>query len=121
MHELSIAKNIIRIAREHLSPEEEKCLTKIRVRIGKFSTIVPELLQSAFVAAIDGTPLENAELEISVIPLKIACNTCGQESVIEPIDFSCPVCSSSNVDVVEGRELIVDDLEISETINHEPL
>lgn len=121
MHELSIAKNIVRIAREHLSPEEEACLTKIRVRIGKFSTIVPELLQSGFKAAVDGTAMENTALEINIVPLKVSCNNCRQKSIIEPIDFSCPVCASSDVDIIEGRELIVDDLEISETLNHELL
>lgn len=117
MHELSIAKNILRIVKEHLTPDEEVYLTKIRVRIGRFSTIVPELLQSGFVAATDGTTLENAELEITVVPLKILCNTCGQQSEIEPVDFSCPVCSSTDVEIEEGRELIIDNLEISEPIN----
>lgn len=118
MHELSIAKNIIRIAREHLSSQEEAMLTKVRVRIGTFSTIVPELLQSGFEAAVDGTEMENAKLEIIVIPLRITCNTCGEMTEIEPVDFSCPVCSSNDVDIAGGNEIMIENLEISEPINH---
>lgn len=114
MHELSIAQNIIRIAREHLTPDEEPRLKRIRVRIGAFSTVVPELLQSGFEAAKDGTTIAGTELEITVVPLRIKCNNCDYETEIEPVDFTCPLCSSTDVDVVAGTELTVDDLEISE-------
>lgn len=117
MHELSIAKNIIRIAGEHLSPREKELLRKVRVRIGVFSTVVPELLQSGFEAAVDGTVMENAELEITVVPLRIQCNSCGENREIEPLDFTCPDCSSNDVDIVEGNEIMIENLEISEPIN----
>ena len=114
MHELSIAKNIIRIAREHLTPDEEPRLKKICIRIGSFSTIVPEFLQSGFEAARDGTPISEAELEITIVPLQIRCNNCGYQTEIEPVDFTCPLCSSNDVDVIAGNEMTVDNLEISE-------
>lgn len=117
MHELSIAKNIIRIAGEHLSLREKRLLRKVRVRIGAFSTVVPELLQSGFEAAVDGTVMENAELEITVVPLRIECNTCGEIAEITPFDFTCPACSSNDVDIAEGNEIMIENLEISEPIN----
>ncbi len=114
MHELSIAQNIIRIARENLTPDEEPRLQTIRVRIGAFSTIVPEFLQSGFDAAKDGTLMSSAQLKITVVPLRIKCSNCGHEAEIEPVDFACPVCASTDVDVMAGNELTVSDLEISE-------
>jgi len=114
MHELSVAKNIIRIAREHLAPEEEPFLKKICVRIGAFSTIIPEFLQSGFDAARDGTPLKNTELDITIVPLRIKCRNCNHETEIEPVDFVCPLCTSTDVEVVAGNEMIVTDLEISD-------
>lgn len=114
MHELSIAQNIIRIAREHLAPDEEPRLQIIRVRVGAFSTIVPELLQSGFEAAKEGTLMSTAKLEITVIPLQIKCNNCGYETQIEPVDFTCPVCTSSDIAIMAGTELTVSDLQISE-------
>lgn len=114
MHELSIAQNIIRIVREYLTPDEQPHLQTIRVQVGAFSTIVPELLQSGFDAAKDGTLMSAAKLEITVIPLRIKCNNCGYETEIEPVDFTCPVCTSTDVDVMAGTELTVSDLEISE-------
>lgn len=114
VHELSIAQNIIRIAREYLTPDEQPHLQIIRVQVGAFSTIVPELLQSGFDAAKDGTPMSAAKLEITVIPLRIKCNNCEYETEIEPVDFTCPVCASTDVDVMAGTELTVSDLEISE-------
>lgn len=114
MHELSIAKNIIKISRENLTPEEIPRLKRINVRIGAFSTIVPEFLQSGFDAAKDGTPMENTELGIEVIPLRIKCRNCGQESEIEPIDFVCPLCLSTDVAITAGNEMTIESLEISE-------
>ena len=118
MHELSVAKNIVRIAREHLTPQEESQLIRIRVRIGEFSTIVPELLQSGFKAAVDGTAMEQATLDVTVVPLSVQCHTCGEIAEIEPIDFSCPLCTSNDVNINEGNEIIIDSLEISEPTNH---
>lgn len=121
MHELSIAKNIVKIVRDHLTPEEEVRLRRVNVRIGTFSTVVPDLLQSGFKAAIDDTPFPDAELDISIIPLRISCNHCGEESEIEPVNFTCPHCDSSNVEVISGNELTISDLEISENqIEAEP-
>lgn len=117
MHELSVAKNIIRIAREHLSPDEELRLTRINVHVGTFSTVVPELLQSGFEAATDGTPLAKTKLNITTIPLCIRCSSCGKEVEIEPIEFACPYCNSTDVEIVSGNELYIADLEISETLN----
>ena len=114
MHELSIAQNIIRIAREHLTPEQEPRLQIVRVRVGVFSTIVPELLQSGFEAAKDGTAMTAARLEIMVVPLRIKCNNCGYETEIEPVDFACPLCTSTDIEIVAGDELTVVNLEISE-------
>ena len=114
MHELSVAQNIIRIAREHLTPDQEPRLQIIRVRVGAFSTIVPELLQSGFEAVKDGTPMSTARLEIMVVPLQIKCNICGYETEIEPVDFACPLCSSTDIEIIAGDELTVVNLEISE-------
>ena len=115
MHELSIAQNMVKIINEHLTTEEAPRLQRVHIRVGTFSTVIPELLQSGFEAATDGTPFEGAQLEINVIPLRIACNQCGTESEIEPVDFTCPHCSSSDVEIIAGNELTIADLEISET------
>lgn len=114
MHELSIAKNIIQIARDHLTPDEEPRLTKIKVNVGSFTSIVPAQLLFGFEAAREETPFDGAELDITLVPLQIKCNACGHEAEIDPIDFFCPSCSSSDVQIVAGDELTITDLEISD-------
>ncbi len=115
MHELSIAKNIIQLAREHLTAEEEVRLRTIKVNVGTFSTIVPAQLVFGFEAAREDTPLRQAELDITMIPLRIKCYSCGEETEIDPVDFICPSCSSPNIEIIAGNELTITDLEISDS------
>lgn len=114
MHELTIAKNIVNIVREQLTPEEEPRLRVITVRVGTLSTVVPELLQSGFEAAKDDTPIHRSKLDITVTPLRIMCNSCGKKAEIEPVEFTCPGCGSNEVKIISGTELTIGDLAISE-------
>ena len=118
MHELSVAKHIVDIVSEHLEPGEVCRVKRIHVQVGTFSTIVPDLLKSGFEAAVSETSMNRASLIIHPVPLSIQCNNCGYTREIEPVDFACPECGSTDVEILSGTELVISNIEIEEPISH---
>jgi hydrogenase nickel incorporation protein HypA/HybF len=116
MHEMSIAVNIFRIVREKLKELYGGFypVKKVKIVVGKMSTVVPEALEFCFQAAGSGTIFDKAEFEIVEIPMKIACKDCREEMILDEPFLFCRKCESFNVEVISGRELYVDTFEIDE-------
>lgn len=117
MHELSIAMNIFRIIREKLKKMYGKYypVKKVTVNIGKMSTVVPSALEFCFEIAGKDTIFEGTKLKIVEIPLKIHCEDCGEDMILDEPFFFCRKCDSFNLKILSGKELNVDTFEIDET------
>lgn len=114
MHEMSIATEIIAIARasvpENVSGAEIK---QIYLKIGKFSTVIPANLRFCFEVAAHQSELKDTLLEIEEVPLTIRCRNCRfEERPDEPV-FLCSRCNSP-VDIISGNEMEVVSIEITE-------
>lgn len=114
MHELSIAQEILNIVRSNL-PSENSKLKSVKVKVGQLSGVLPDSLKFCFESILYQTEFDGAILEIINVPIKIRCLECGRESIIEEPIFNCPVCNSFNVQLLEGRELQITEIEIDET------
>lgn len=111
MHELSIAGSLfdalMGIAREnHL-----KRIYRVTLSVGKMRQIVPAAMDMAFAAVTAGTIAEKAELVIESIPVRMRCASCGTEFAVESNVFLCPECGSARLELLEGQELIIKNIE----------
>jgi hydrogenase nickel incorporation protein HypA/HybF len=115
MHELSIAQEILSIVKASLPTPEAKVVA-IRLKIGQLSGVLVDSLKFSFEAITSQTYFEGAQLEITEVPIKIKCNECSKLNIItEPI-FLCPECNSFNVQLLEGRELEIVEIEIEDNL-----
>ncbi len=112
MHELSLIASVFDILEEKAREHGASQITAVRLQVGRMSGVVPELLESAFDVYKKGTPAEGARLEIVIVPVKLRCPDCGGASVREDADFSCAACGSRRVEIVEGREIFVEKIEL---------
>ncbi|MCX6568736.1 MAG: hydrogenase maturation nickel metallochaperone HypA [Candidatus Aminicenantes bacterium] len=112
MHELSLIASVFDILEEKAREHGASRITAVVLRVGRMSGVVPELLESAFDTYKKGTPADAARLEIVVVPVKLLCPDCGGASVREDTDFSCAACGSKRVEIVEGREIVVEKIEL---------
>ena len=69
-------------------------------------------LESAFDMYKKGTIAENAVLEIEKVPFKIRCKSCGAESERDDFQFACAGCASTELELVQGTELILERIEM---------
>ena len=110
MHEMSIAQGII----DTIQPYATSKIKKIRMRIGKLTEVMPDSLLFSFDVIRHGTPAEDAELEIELVPVRGGCRKCHAEFELERFVFVCPECKSNEVDMLAGNELEVVELELEE-------
>jgi hydrogenase nickel incorporation protein HypA/HybF len=112
VHELSLIASVFDILEEKAREHGASQVTAVRLQVGRMSGVVPELLESAFDFYKKGTLAEDARLEIVIVPVKLRCPDCGGENVREDADFCCAACGSRRVEIVEGREIFVEKIEL---------
>jgi len=111
MHEMSIVEGLIAIISETAEKHRMTRIEKVNLRIGAMRQVVPDALQFAFEVLGEGTIAEGAKIHITEIPLRARCGSCGDEFTVEQYSFICPACGSSDVAVVEGKELYIESIE----------
>jgi len=119
LHELSTAVSIVETVTKVAEANNVKKVLEINVEIGQFTFINPEQLKFLFKIASENTPLKHSKLNIQLISGKLHCNDCGYSGdaitkedqkkahLLPLVGFSakCPVCNSSNTEIIGGREL----------------
>jgi hydrogenase nickel incorporation protein HypA/HybF len=112
VHELSLVASVFDILEEKAREHGAARVTKVVLKVGVMSGVVPDLLESAFDSYKKGTLAEEARLEIVRVPVRLRCPDCSGETAREDTDFSCAACGSRRVEVVAGRELVVETIEL---------
>jgi len=88
-----------------------KEVRKINIRAGKLRGIVPEQLEFCFGFVAKDTIVEKAKLEVETLPVKGKCKKCQHEFWVEEFRFICPECEHEDIDVLQGMELMVANIE----------
>ncbi|GAB4330058.1 MAG: hydrogenase maturation nickel metallochaperone HypA [Calditrichia bacterium] len=112
MHEMSLAQSILTIVEDALQKNPGRKLVAVHVAVGELVAVVPESLQFCFEALVAETPYRGARLEIEEIPLRARCHRCREEFKIERFSFRCPVCLEEELEIFQGNELNVTELEV---------
>ena len=114
MHEASIALSLIDVASEVLRENGGARASALTVRVGAWSSVVPEALTAAFPACAQGTPLEGARLSVVLVPGVGECPTHGPVTLDVTRGLRCPQCGASTPTLLQGDELELDEIELLE-------
>lgn len=113
MHELSIAHSLVEVVTEAAEKAGAKKVTRVQLRLGALSGVARDALEFGFELATRGTLLDGAALEVEELPVILACDRCGADSVLEGIQgFACPACGALSPRLRQGRELDINGIEI---------
>ena len=118
MHEMGIAMQIIEIATASI-PENmaHARVERINLKVGKLSAIVADSLRFCFEVAVKDTALEGTELAIEEIPVVAKCRSCEAEWTIESPVFVCRRCQGGQKEILSGRELDIESIEVRDQID----
>jgi hydrogenase nickel incorporation protein HypA/HybF len=114
MHEMGIALQIVEIATASIPPDAgDVRVERVHLKIGKLAAVVPESLRFCFDVAIKDTALDGAQLVIEELPVVARCKDCGQQWTINEPAFKCENCDSGSLEILSGRELDIESIEIA--------
>jgi hydrogenase nickel incorporation protein HypA/HybF len=114
LHEAAIARRILDTIVEGASRHGARRITRLRMKVGQVSGVVPEALAFALEAAVQGTPAEGLVVDIETVPLAVRCLECGARGRTEEHVLSCPSCGAHRTEIVQGRELRLIDMDIDD-------
>ena len=112
MHEVSICESIVDIITVHAAKEQAKKVTSVRLRVGEMAGVVEDALRFAFEVVSKDTVAEGARLDIDHVPLMARCRSCNREFHIVGYAFSCKHCDSPEIEVISGREMQIEDIDL---------
>ncbi|MBP2634875.1 MAG: hybF [Firmicutes bacterium] len=112
MHELALAQGVLDIVLSTAVGNNAVRVAGVKVIAGELTGTVPEALEMGFAALAKGTIAENARLLIQLAPATGHCRDCGSTTDIDKHSFVCQACGSHAIEIITGRELLVESVEV---------
>ena len=112
MNEYSIVQNLLDQCEDNAKASNATKVTKVVVKIGVMSGVEPDLLKTAFDTFKEGTMCESCEYIQNIQPIVIRCHKCKKESTLNKNEYCCPNCDSIELDVIDGEDLMLMQLEL---------
>jgi hydrogenase nickel incorporation protein HypA/HybF len=110
MHELGLAQDVLKKVKEEAAARGLAKVASARVKIGQSLITDPPEFKEIFADISAGTPAEGMQMELEIVPLKAVCASCGREFDSKKPRLDCPHCSSTDLRISSGKELLVQDL-----------
>jgi hydrogenase nickel incorporation protein HypA/HybF len=115
MHELGIVFYIVDMVEELGKENSLSSVTKVNLRLGEVSGVIPDYLQDCWRWAADRSDLlRGCELAVEEVPAITVCNTCGRTYPTVEYGKICPHCSSPDTVLLQGNEMELDSIEVPE-------
>jgi hydrogenase nickel incorporation protein HypA/HybF len=112
MHEQSIVESLLALALENAQKAGASKILKIYVVVGELSGVVEESMDFYFSFLRQDTIAAEASLCFTRVPARLRCRKCNRDFVAENLDFRCPECREPQVEIIGGRELYIESMEV---------
>ena len=112
MHELAITQSMLDLVLKQAEKAGAREVGKINLVIGEMTGVVEQCVQFYFSFLSRGTPAERAALSFTMVPTTARCRGCDKNFELREFDWTCPYCQSDNMEIVAGKELFVESIEV---------
>ena len=112
MHEQSIVESLLALALENAEKANAKRILRIYLVVGEYSGVLEEAVNFYFSFLSKNTIAADASLFYTRIPAQLRCRNCDRIFYPEKLDFHCPDCNEQQVEIISGRELYIDSMEV---------
>ena len=111
MHEYGVTKSLVELCNKEAEKNDIKKVAKVNLKVGKFTGFSPDSIQFYFEHLKVNTKCSTAKIIFEEIPIKIKCNGCDKQHVIDEPVLLCPSCGSDDIELLSGREFYVASIE----------
>lgn len=104
MHELGIMTDVLDTALRVCEENGGKKVSKITLKVGLMSGIIPTYIQSFFDVISKDTKASGAKLEVLAEPAVFICRKCGQTTSYDALgpEYICQSCGSQALRMTSG-------------------
>ena len=112
MHEQSIVESLLALALENAEKEKASKILRIYLVVGELSGVVEEAVNFYFTLLSRDTIAAHASLFFMRTPVQVRCHNCSTVFDPENLDFHCPNCKGQQIEIIGGRELYIESMEV---------
>jgi len=112
VHEVALCQSLVEIICEQQRQGGFSQVRRVIVEVGVLGHVDPHALEFAFDVEAQGSPAEQAVLEILETEGRAWCMDCSQAVTIKRRGDACPLCDGFGMIVEQGDELRLKELEV---------
>ena len=115
MHELGIMTGVLDAVQTSAKQVAADRVLKVSLSVGEMTEAIEDALRFAFEALSEQQEYAlcaGAELDIAMVRPRSRCLECGAEYDHDRFHMLCPECGSFATELVAGRELQIDSIEV---------
>ncbi len=112
MHEMSLCEGMREILQQQAEQQNYSTVKTVFLEIGKLSNVEPDAIRFAFSVVMRGSLAENATLEIIEVAGQAWCMQCQKNVVIEHRYDGCPLCESHQLQITDGEQMRIKELDV---------
>ena len=112
VHEFGLMQSVLGNVEAAAGEAGAQRVCEVRLVIGEMREVIPEAMEFAFEALTPGTLCDGATLTITMIRPRSRCAQCGKEYEHDRFHWMCPACGSLATELVAGKELYIDAIEV---------
>lgn len=112
MHEMGIMEGVLDSALKSAQQAHALRICKITLSIGDMTECIDDALQFSFEILSENTLAQGATLVLNKVSPRSVCLDCRKEFDHDRFHRQCPYCQSYSTDLIAGRELSIDSIEV---------
>ena len=112
MHEQSIVESILSLALADAKKENAKRIIGIKLIVGELTGVEEEAVKFYFGFLAKNTIASGARLDFEFTKAQLRCRDCDYIFPRIKLNYNCPKCSKKAVEIVGGRDLYIDSMDI---------
>lgn len=117
MHEFALAEDIVTSLKQKMAGDFPR-LSKVNIEVGVLSGVVADSLEFGLQIIFKEESNPDVEIEISSVASRARCE-CRHRYVIDDIFSGCPRCGSFLREIISGKDILIDSVEIEDDVQGE--
>ena len=112
MHEQSIVESILNLALGNAEKANARKIISIDLVVGGYTGVVEDAVNFYFAFLSKNTIAAGAKINYTHVQGQLRCRDCDILSPLQKRDYRCPKCDGRRVEIVGGRELYIENMEV---------
>lgn len=112
MHEQSIVASLLTLALEKAGKANARRILRIHLVVGDYTGVVEDAVNFYFGFLSRDTIAAGSEISYTHVPAQLRCRDCDVLFPLQKSDYHCPKCEGRRVEIVGGRELYIENMEV---------